>query len=863
MTDVAGDLPSPRQGVASLDGSWRFWPDLHRRLPTGPGAPFVTREERDLVLGPPRTAIVPAPWQAQFDDLRLWAGTAWYERDFDVTEAWRRRRVRLCFGAVDYFCTVWVNGREAGEHEGGFLPFAVDVTDLVRLGAPNTVTMRVLDVGPDDQDGPFPFAAIPHGKQSWYGPIGGLWQGAWIEARGTDLIEGARVLADADSGLIRVTARGAMPLRHRVLDPRGREVVSGAASAAFEAIVPDAIAWRPGAGAVYTLELATAHDRWATTFGFRDVSSRDGRVVIGDDLVYLTGALDQDYWDGTIATPPSDEALSRQLTLARELGLNLLRCHLKPPTPAYLDAADRAGMLVWSELPSWISLSGARSRVITTLEGMIERDANHPSLIAWTIVNEGWGTDLASRSEDRAWLAEVYERGKRLDPTRLWVDNSACPPTFHVRSDINDFHLYRSIPDQLGSWQAWTAAWSANDVRTFSPHGDAMSSGQEPRVLSEFGVWGLPDVDDAPPPWWFETGADLPGDVTRPAGVRERFETWGLRDVFGSWQAFIRQSQEHQFEGLKAEIEDLRLHPELGGYVITELTDVHWEANGLLDLHRHPKAFHDRLRQVTGQTIVVARPRLTRYRSGERATVDVVVASPKGHVERPVSWEAPTLGLRGAVDAPAAVTFEVPALDRPTAVVLSFRAGHDHGDPITNTTTLWLFPDVPSEPPAEVAITSRWADIAEDVAGGGRAVVIAADDDALPDDGGIRLDRWGEDDDATGWIRSTGLGWLHPRLSDGLALGPRVDLAFLGITPTRRLRGFGPEQRSDVLAGHLLGWVRDVTATIGGFRHGAGLGIICTFPLLDSDSRDPVANALIDRLAHLASDPRFAPRTAL
>jgi hypothetical protein len=343
-------------------------------------------------------------------------------------------------------------------------------------------------------------------------------------------------------------------------------------------------------------------------------------------------------------------------------------------------------------------------------------------------------------------------------------------------------------------------------------------------------------------------------------GVRERFEAWGLRDVFGSWDAFVRQSQEHQFEGLKAEIEDLRLHPELAGYVITELTDVHWEANGLLDLWRNPKAFHDRLHRITGQTVVIPRPRHTRYRSGERAAVDVVVASTEGHVERQVSWEVPELGLAGAVDAPGCVLFDVPALDRSTKVELSLRVDGAEG-PITNATTLWLFPDERNERPTAVAVASWWGDVASHVARGGRAVVVAADDDALPEDGAIGLERWSDDDDATGWIRSTGLGWVHPRITEGLPIGPRVDLAFLGITPEQRLRGYGPEQRSDVLAGHLLGWIRDVTATIAAFHHGEGVGIICTFPLLDGDGSDPVATDLLDRLTTLAAE--ISPTTAL
>jgi hypothetical protein len=206
------------------------------------------------------------------------------------------------------------------------------------------------------------------------------------------------------------------------------------------------------------------------------------------------------------------------------------------------------------------------------------------------------------------------------------------------------------------------------------------------------------------------------------------------------------------------------------------------------------------------------------------------------------------------------VTFEVPAIDRSTKVELALRVD-GATEPITNATTLWLFPDEPIERPAAVAVASRWGDVASHVARGGRAVVVVADDDAPPEDGAMRLERWSDDDDATGWIRSTGLGWLHPRLTEGLPIGPRVDLAFVGITPEHRLRGYGPEGRSDVLAGHLLGWIRDVTATIAAFRHGAGVGIICTFPLLDGDGSDPVATALLDRLSTLAGE--ISPTTAL
>ncbi|HWL91011.1 MAG TPA: hypothetical protein VNP90_06560, partial [Actinomycetota bacterium] len=207
---------------------------------------------------------------------------------------------------------------------------------------------------------------------------------------------------------------------------------------------------------------------------------------------------------------------------------------------------------------------------------------------------------------------------------------------------------------------------------------------------------------------------------------------------------------------------------------------------------------------------------------------------------------------------------DVPTIDSPVAVTVSLELlAPDASGIARSSTKLWLFPDEAAIRSSHVMVASSWEVVADRIREGGRAVVIATDDDALPEGRGVRLDSWDADDDATGWFRSAGLGWLHPRLTGGLALGPRVDLAFLGITPQYRLRGYGPKRRSDLLAGHYLGWIRDVTASIAGFRHGDGAGIVCTFPLLEADGRDPVATAVLDRLVEIAADRSFSPKTEL
>jgi beta-galactosidase/beta-glucuronidase len=124
------------------------------------------------------------PWQAQFEDLRTTAGVAWYQRTFSVDPATRAaaglERAILHFGAVDYSAQIWLNGALIGEHEGGYLPFEFDVSDALREGE-NQLLVRVED--PTDDWTAFPdyrFSEVPHGKQSWYGPIGGIWQSVWL-----------------------------------------------------------------------------------------------------------------------------------------------------------------------------------------------------------------------------------------------------------------------------------------------------------------------------------------------------------------------------------------------------------------------------------------------------------------------------------------------------------------------------------------------------------------------------------------------------------------------------------------------------------------------------------------------------------
>jgi len=633
---------APRMSL-SLDGVWQF------------------RHEN----GPWREAQVPSPWQAQFSDLVDTFGHAVYRRSFTIPDGWKQKELVLHFGAVSYFCEVFVNGEKLGSHEGAFLPFDfVLAPDLLK--ASNEIEVRVTMPSTDHRAFPdFPFAEVPHGKMSWYGRVGGLWQSVSLQARDRRHLQAVVVTAGMDGRLnaqLSFSAASAgLPALLEVLDADGIAVAHTNISAGAEveaALAVDAPRlWGIDQPNLYTLVVTLGEnlDRFEQSFGFRTIETRDGRILLNGRPIYMRGALDQDYYPDGLYTPPSLEFLEDQARKAKQLGLNTLRCHIKVPDPRYYDVAGRYGLLVWTEVPNVANFTTASARRMRqTMEGILQRDRNHPSIIAWTLINEDWGTRLIENEEHRQWLADSYDWLKQADPTRLVVDNSACFPNFHVKSDLNDFHYYRSVPERRGEWDDLTAQFAAGADWTYSPLGDAERRGDEPLIVSEFGVWGLPHPDklrkDGREPDWFETGALWGDGVALPHGIEDRFAALDLHRTFGNFDDFIEQVQWYQFMNLRYEIEEMRRYASIMGYVITELTDVHWEANGLLDMERNPRVFHDVFGTINADIVIVPRPE--RYSAYAGENLDIALTIGTGGLSIP---EGAVLRWSGEVSGEAAV----------------------------------------------------------------------------------------------------------------------------------------------------------------------------------------------------------------
>ncbi len=897
----------------SLDGTWSFLFDSGGNLSACDTIPNVRQTGWDAVN-------VPAPWQAQFEDLRDRGGVGWYRRTFETPESWTgEQSVLLRFGAVDYHASVWLNGVFLGDHEGGYLPFDFDVGDI--LQPRNDLTVRVIDPSDDPQRYPdFPLTEIPHGKQTWYGQTSGIWQSVWLERRPALHIRTVRLNPELHNGQVQAHLSLSRPVGDlqavsvEVQDPTGTPIVNnrvtvpaGASEVDLTVTVDQPLAWSPDHPHLYTFETRLSdgkgrQDVHRERFGFRTIETRKGQLILNGEVLYLRGALDQAYYPETIYTPPSVGFLEDQIRKAKAMGFNLLRCHAKIADPRYYEVADRMGMLIWTELPNWHLLTEpAGQRARETLQGIINRDGNHPAIIAWTIINEDWGTDLVHDATHQNWLHEVYRWLKTLDPTRLIVDNSPCWPNFHVETDVEDYHHYQTLPDHRQEWDDFVNAFADRADWTFAPGGDAVRAGDEPLIVSEFGNWGLPDVDslmapDGREPWWFETGFEWDEGVAYPHAVQQRFKTWHLDRVFGPWSDFTKATQWHQFQALKYEIESIRRQSDIAGYVITELTDVFWECNGLLDMHREPKVFCGDLAALNAETVVVPDWERAAYWVGEPVRVGISVCHGAGsQIEgSEVLWKlsssaagdrvgVPTLGA-GQAETIGTAVFPAPEVETPLIERLDLHLEAVDGLQLaSNHLALTIFPERSGPVDAEVPLWAADHELAERltalgyhlaptlqgagaviahrldealvsyVRNGGRLLLLADGPEAIgPGFAGVQIESregtpWNGD-----WISS--FAWLRREGPfSGLPGGPLLDHSFDRVIPEHVLVGCKPwEFEAHVHAGLFVGWIHKPVALTAERRYGKGRAVITTFQVTnDAPGYDPTATTLLDALISL------------
>ncbi len=489
--------------------------------------------------------LVPFPIQSALSGVKRQVSPEqrlFYHRTFTVPPAWNNQAVLLHFGAVDYESVVSVNGREVGRHVGGYDPFTFDVTSALKLGE-NDLAVNVYDATGVDQ---------PTGKQRiktsgiFYTNCTGIWQTVWLEPVPTLHVSALKIVPDVDGSTLRLTVTasgggGGGATVSVTAGADGKPVATGTGQTGSEIAVPIAAAhlWTPDDPYLYSLHVAIRQgdrvlDAVDSYFAMRKVSlGKDAkgrtRILLNNQFVFQRGVLDQGYWPDGIYTAPTDAALRSDVDLAKRLGFNLNRKHVKVEPDRWYYWCDQRGLLVWQDMPSAFSRPGsampapARAQFITELTRLVETHANHPSIVVWTTFNEGWG------EHDVKPLVDLV---RRLDPTRLVNDASG-----------------------------WVDVAGAGDLRDTHHYPEPACTDPEPTravVCGEFGGLGM----------------RVPGHSWTDA-------SWGYQGLAsGSW------SLTRQFQKLIRQAYGLRDERAMSAYVYTQLTDVENESNGMVTYDR-------------------------------------------------------------------------------------------------------------------------------------------------------------------------------------------------------------------------------------------------------------------------------------
>lgn len=529
-----------------------------------------------------RTITVPFAYQAALSGI----GTderhdrVWYRRAFSLPEDWAGKRVLLHFGAVDYTCKVWVNGALVGGHTGGHVGFSLDVTDALRPGE-NVLTVLAEDDHADRE--------MPRGKQYWgekpksifYTPTSGIWQTVWLEPVPEDRLLSVRVTPDlagrqvffdyelSRPGLVltveaacpdgaAVSARSDGEARGRLALSLDREGLDGGAFA-------DQYAWCPEHPVlfrtVYEVRAeAEVIDRVTGYFGLRSIAVEGGKILLNGRPYYQKMLLDQGYWPDGLLTAPSDAAFIADIEACKAMGFNGVRKHQKVEDPRFLYHADRLGLLVWGEMANAYVFSGRYVRRFTA-EWMevLERDYNHPCIVAWTPLNESWGVnEISSDPRQLHHCKALVELTKSLDATRLVMSNDGWEQTI---PDVLGIHDYEAKADVLRERYA-----SLESILAFRPADRAV----------------------------FAPGCRYAGQpvmVTECGGIsfRSQGDAWGYTDT---------RTPEEFLETYRQVVGSLLASELVQGFCYTQLTDVQQEQNGLLTFDRRAKFDFAAIREI-------------------------------------------------------------------------------------------------------------------------------------------------------------------------------------------------------------------------------------------------------------------------
>lgn len=559
------EFPNPafvRNKWKTLDGTWAFAFD----------------EERYSM-----NIQVPFCYQSKLSGIHTdeYHERVWYKRSFEITKEQLEGTVLLRFGAVDYFAKVWINGSYVGEHQGGNTPFVFEVQDFLTVGE-NTIIVQAIDSYSKE---------LPRGKQMWaqkpqgccYTNTTGIWQSVWLEFTGKNYITNIQITPEFDHNRAKICVRTKQEkdvaikidfrLQERELGELTLALKEGKAEGiiTFEEFGPEAVFklwWTPENPnlidtTVTLLKNGSEIDRVDTYFGMRKIHKEGDKIFLNNNLLYQRLVLDQGYWPDSLMTPPSGEAIKKDVELTKAMGFNGARKHQKIEDPRYYYWADKMGLLVWGELPSAYDFTEtSRKYLMDEMYAFIQRDYNHPCIISWVPMNESWGIyEIADNEQQRNFARALYYMIKGEDPTRLVTSNDGWDQI--ETTDFCGIHDYAITPQNAKDRYQDIYEVLKASVNFKPVYARGVKYNGVPILITEMGGVKLKDADG-----------------------------WGYSSDVKDEEAML-----HYLEQV---MEQVRGFKKIQGFCYTQLTDVMQEKNGLLDEKRETKVSLDRLYKIFG-----------------------------------------------------------------------------------------------------------------------------------------------------------------------------------------------------------------------------------------------------------------------
>ncbi len=538
-----------RNNWKNLNGEWQFEFDFGC---SGIDRKFYEKKElKDKI-------IVPFCPESELSGINYkdFIPAVWYKRSLEIAEEELKGRILLHFGAVDYECHVYVNGKEAGIHKGGYASFQFDITDLLSIGS-NDITVYAKD---DTRSG-----LQPKGKQSSgyyssgcdYTRTTGIWQTVWVEFVPEKYIKTVKYYPNISEGQLYITGTVAgSGTFGAVASYQGKkcgEVSVQADNGNIQAVLKlnEIHLWELGEGNLYDLELKFEQDVVKSYFGLREIKLENMKFYLNGKSVFQRLVLDQGFYPDGIYTAPNEETLVRDITLSMDMGFNGARLHEKVFEARFLYHCDKMGYMVWGEQANWgldISEPSGLFAFLPEWLEIVERDFNHPSIIGWCPFNETW--DNRGRKQIDDILRIVYLTTKQLDTTRPCIDTSG---NFHVITDIYDLHNYTQDTEKFKDYY--------EDFKNGGELKDDHLKRQQytpglPVFISEYG-----------------------GIKWDPAASEE--SGWGYGEAPKTEEEFLSR-----YEGLTTTLLE---NPNIFAFCYTQLYDVEQEVNGLYTYQRKAK----------------------------------------------------------------------------------------------------------------------------------------------------------------------------------------------------------------------------------------------------------------------------------